>query len=145
MGAKFRLPIVVAGATGLSSLPRAARGPGADFSRGKQISVLVGSSAGGSASLYAQALARHMGRYLPGSPSFIVQHMPGGGGLVVANTVSNTTARDGTAFAITSRTTAIAPLLGNRNARFDGRKLNWIGTANVEYTTCFAWHTAAVK
>jgi tripartite-type tricarboxylate transporter receptor subunit TctC len=125
--------------------PAAAQDAVADFYRGKQVSVLVGSSPGGSASLYAQALARHMGRYLPGSPTFIVQHVPGAGGLVAANTVANTVPRDGTAFAITSRTTAIEPLLGNKNAKFDGRLFNWIGTANVEYTTCFAWHTAAVK
>jgi tripartite-type tricarboxylate transporter receptor subunit TctC len=129
----------------IASLPCAAQDPVADFYKGRQVSVLVGASAGGSASLYAQALARHMGRYLPGGPSFVVQHMPGAGGLVVANTIANTAPRDGTAFAITSRTTAIEPLLGNRNAKFDGRQLHWIGTANVEYTTCFAWHTAAVK
>src|SRR5262245_30510723 len=125
--------------------PCAAQDAVADFYRGKQVSVLVGSSAGGSASLYAQALARHMGRHLPGAPSLVVQHLPGAGGLVLANTMANTTPRDGTAFAITSRTTAIEPLLGNRNAKFDGRHFNWLGTANVEYTTCFAWHTATVK
>jgi tripartite-type tricarboxylate transporter receptor subunit TctC len=125
--------------------PCAAQDAVADFYRGRQVSVLVGSSAGGSASLYAQALAHHMGRHLPGGPSLVVQHMPGAGGLVLANTIANTAPRDGTAFAITSRTTAIEPLLGNRNAKFDGRQLNWLGTANVEYTTCFAWHTAAVK
>ena len=125
--------------------PGAAQDAVADFYRGRQVSVLVGSSPGGSASLYAQALARHMGRRLPGSPSLVVQHMPGAGGLVLANTMANTTARDGTAFAITSRTTAIEPLLGNRNAKFDGREFNWLGTANVESTTCFAWHTAAVR
>jgi hypothetical protein len=63
----------------------------------------------------------------------------------LAHSIANTATRDGTAFAITSRTTAIEPLLGNRNAKFDARELNWIGTANVEYTTCLAWHTAAVK
>src|SRR5262249_46489256 len=105
----------------------------------------VGSSSGGSASLYAQALARHMGRHLPGAPSFVVQHAPGAGGLVLANSIANTVARDGTAFAITSRTTAIEPLLGNQNAKFDAGQFNWIGTANVEYTPCLAWHTAAVK
>ena len=86
-----------------------------------------------------------MGRYLPGSPSFIVQHVPGAGGLVLANNMANTVTRDGTAFAITGRTAAIEPLLGNKNAKFDGRQFNWIGTANVEYTTCSLWHTARVK
>ncbi len=117
----------------------------ADFYRGKQVTIMVGFTAGGSSSLYAQALARHMGRYLPGSPNFIVQHVPGAGGLVVANTIANTATRDGTAFAITGRTAAIEPLLGNANAKFDGRKFGWLGTANVEYTTCLAWHTAPVK
>ena len=145
MRTAFEPAVFTAAALCLASLPCAAQDPVADFYKGKQVSVLVGSSPGGSASLYAQALARHMGRYLPGSPNFIVQHVPGAGGLVVANTVANTVVRDGTAFAITSRTTAIEPLLGNRNAKFDGRQFHWIGTANVEYTTCFAWHTAAVK
>jgi tripartite-type tricarboxylate transporter receptor subunit TctC len=140
-----KLALLLSAASCLTSPPCAAQDPVTDFYRGKQVTVLVGSSAGGTASLYAQALARHMGRYLPGGASFVVQHMPGAGGLVAANTIANTAARDGTAFAITSRTTAIEPLLGNRNAKFDGRQLQWLGTANVEYTTCFAWHTAAVK
>jgi tripartite-type tricarboxylate transporter receptor subunit TctC len=117
----------------------------ADFYKGRQMSILVGSSPGGSASLYAQALARHMSRHLPGNPNLVVQHMPGAGGLTAANTLANTAARDGSVIAIAPRTTAIEPLIGNRNAKFDGRALQWLGTANVEYTTCFAWHTAAVK
>jgi len=125
--------------------PGAAQDPVADFYRGKQVSILVGFTPGGSSSLYAQALARHMGRHLPGSPSFIVQHVPGAGGLLLANNVANTVPRDGTAFAITGRTAAIEPLLGNKNAKFDGRHFNWIGTANVEYATCSLWHTAKAK
>src|SRR6266478_8808951 len=117
----------------------------ADFYRGKQVTIMVGFTPGGSSSLYAQALARHMGRFMPGSPNFIVQHVPGAGGLLVANNIYNTAPRDGTTFAITGRTAAIEPLLGNANAKFDGRRFGWIGTANVEYTTCLAWHTAPVK
>jgi tripartite-type tricarboxylate transporter receptor subunit TctC len=117
----------------------------ADFYRGKQVAIMVGFGPGGSASLYSQALARHMGRHLPGSPSFVVQHVPDAGGLVVANTIYNTAPRDGLAFAITGRTMAIEPLLGGTNAKFDARRFGWLGTANVEYTTCLAWHTAAVK
>jgi tripartite-type tricarboxylate transporter receptor subunit TctC len=117
----------------------------ADFYKGKQITIMVGFGPGGSAGLYAQALARHMGRYLPGNPNFIVQHVPGAGGLVVANTIYNTAPRDGTTFAITGRAMAIEPLLGSQSGKFDARKFGWLGTANVEYTTCLAWHTAPVK
>jgi hypothetical protein len=117
----------------------------ADFYRGRQLTVVVGYGPGGSASFYAQALAHHMGRFLPGSPSLVVQHMPGAGGLLAANNIFNTAPRDGTVFAITGRTMAIEPLIGNSNAKFDGRKFSWLGTANVETTTCLAWRTSPVK
>lgn len=116
-----------------------------EFYRGKQISILVGFSAGGSSSLYAQALSRVMGRFIPGNPTVIVQHMPGAGGLAVVNHVWSNAPRDGTVIATTSRTAAVEPLLGNKAARFDALKLTWLGTANIEHTTCIAWHTAPVK
>src|SRR6478735_295833 len=140
----LKLAVFIAAALGLPSPPCAAQDV-ADFYKGKRISIIVGFTPGGSSSLYAQALPRHMGRYLPGNPTLIVQHVPGAGGLVAANNVYNTAPRDGTAFAITGRTVAIEPLLGNKNAKFDARQFNWIGTANVEYTTCALWHTAKVK
>src|SRR4051812_6213564 len=69
----------------------------ADFYRGKQITIVVGSApGGGSAPLYTQAVARHMGRHLPGTPNFVLQYMPGASGLVAANYIYNTAPRDGT-------------------------------------------------
>ena len=79
----LKLAVFIAAALGLPSLPCAAQEV-ADFYKGKQIAIVVGFTPGGSSSLYAQALARHMGRYLPGSPNLIVQHVPGAGGLVAA-------------------------------------------------------------
>src|SRR5262245_16494796 len=117
----------------------------ADFYRNRQIKIVIGFSAGGSSSLYAQVLARHIGKYIPGQPSIIPQHMPGAGSLVAANYINTNAARDGSEFGITSRTAAIEPLLGNPNARFDAHRFNWIGTANIENSVCIAWHTARVK
>ncbi len=145
MLARSCLRLLVAALALAASLPAHAQNAVADFYRGKQIAIMVGFGPGGSASFYAQALARHMGRHLPGNPSLVVQHVPGAGGLVVANTIYNTAPRDGLAFAITGRTAAIEPLLGNANAKFDGRKFGWIGTANVENTTCLSWYTSPVK
>ena len=45
----------------LAPLPCDAQDAVADFYKGRQISIMVGFSPGGSSSLYAQALARHMG------------------------------------------------------------------------------------
>ena len=145
MPIRLRAPLLLAVVLYASAIECAAQDAVADFYRGKQMSIVVGFSPGGSSSLYAQALARHMGRHLPGSPNIIIQHMPGAGSLVAANHIYNAAARDGTVFGTASRTVGIEPLLGNKNARFDALKFNWIGTANVEYTTCIAWHTAPVK
>jgi tripartite-type tricarboxylate transporter receptor subunit TctC len=137
--------VIVCGIALCLALPAAAQDSVADFYKGKQVTIMVGFTPGGSSSLYAQGIARHMGRFLPGNPNFIVQHVPGAGGLLLANNLNNTVTRDGTAFGITGRTAPIEPLLGTPNAKFDGRRFSWIGTANVEYTTCIAWHTAPVK
>jgi hypothetical protein len=68
-------------AAGLAGLlpPLAGAAPDslADFYRGRQLTLVVGYGPGGSASFYAQALAHHMGRFLAGTPSLVVQHMPG--------------------------------------------------------------------
>jgi tripartite-type tricarboxylate transporter receptor subunit TctC len=141
----IRLPLLLAATICVSAIECAAQDAVADFYRGKQVSIVVGFSPGGSSSLYAQALARHMGRHMPGAPNIIIQHMPGAGSLVAANHIYNAAARDGTVFGTATRTVGIEPLLGNKNARFDALKFNWIGTANVEYTTCIAWHAAPVK
>ncbi len=129
----------------LPSSPGAAQDAAADFYRGKQLSLVVSTGPGGSASLYAQAVARHIGPHLPGNPNIIVQHVPGAGGLVAANAAYSIAPRDGTVIYTTSRTVPLDPLLGNKSAHFDARKFNFIGTANVEYTTCISWHTAPVK
>jgi tripartite-type tricarboxylate transporter receptor subunit TctC len=125
--------------------PAAAQDAVAEFYKGKQVAITVGFGSGGSASLYSQVLARHMGRHMPGNPNFVVQHMPGAGGLLVTNNSANNAPRDGTLFTITDRAVPLEPLLGNPNAKFDARRFGWIGNANVEYTTCIAWHTARVK
>jgi tripartite-type tricarboxylate transporter receptor subunit TctC len=137
--------VLISAALCLMSPPCSAQDAVADFYRGKQINLVVSTGPGGSASLYGQAVARHMGRHLPGHPAIIVQHAPGAGGLVATNAAYAVAPRDGSAIYTTSRTVPLDPLIGNKAAKFDGRQFNWIGTANVEYTTCISWHTAPVK
>jgi tripartite-type tricarboxylate transporter receptor subunit TctC len=115
------------------------------FYAGKQITITVGTPAGSSASLYAQVVARHMGRHLPGAPTFIVQHLPGAGGLVAANRAYIAMPRDGTALVTTNSVIFTEPLLGGKGAQFEAPKFTWIGGTHVEHTTCVAWHTARVK
>ena len=51
----------------------------ADFYRGKQINIIVGSTAGGGYDAYARLIARHFSEHMPGNPEVVVQNMPGAG------------------------------------------------------------------
>ena len=53
----------------------------ADFYRGKSLELYIGSSVGGGYDAYARMLARHMGRFIPGNPTVIVQNVPGARGM----------------------------------------------------------------
>src|SRR5262245_62624451 len=51
----------------------------AQFYSGKQITVIVGSSAGGGYDIYARLLSRHMPKYIPSNPAMVVTNMAGAG------------------------------------------------------------------
>ena len=130
----------------LSLLPAfsaAAQTP-AGFYRGKQIEIDINSSVGGGYDLYARLLARHMGKYIPGTPTIVPKNMVGASGLRLANWLYSAAPRDGTVIGAVSRATAFEPLLGNSAAQYDGTKFNFIGSANDEVSVCVAWYTSGV-
>ena len=57
----------------------------AAFFKGKTIRILLSAGVAGGYAEYAHLLAQHMGDHLPGKPDFIVQSMPGAGGLLATN------------------------------------------------------------
>src|SRR5215470_7329804 len=81
---------VIAGAT-----TAAAQSPSVEaFYRGKTLSMVIGYAVGGSNDSYARALARHMGKHIPGNPTIIPKNMQAGSGLVAANYMANVAPRD---------------------------------------------------
>jgi tripartite-type tricarboxylate transporter receptor subunit TctC len=116
----------------------------ASFYKGKTIDLYIGYSAGGGYDVYARALARHMGRFIPGNPTIVPKNMPGAGSLVLANWLYNVAPKDGSAFGMIGRGTAFDPLLGSTKAQFDAAKFNWIGSMNDEVSVCVAWHTSGI-
>ena len=128
----------------LSPMAQAQAQDPAAFYKGKSIDLYIGYSAGGGYDVYARALARHMGRFIPGNPTIVPKNMPGAGSLVLANWLYNVAAKDGTAFGMIGRGTAFDPLLGSTKAQFDAAKYTWIGSMNDEVSVCVAWHTSGI-
>jgi tripartite-type tricarboxylate transporter receptor subunit TctC len=117
----------------------------ADFYRGKTIELYINVSVGGGYDLYARMVARHLGKHIPGNPIVLPKNMEGGGGMRLANWLYNVGPKDGTALGAVARAMAFEPLLGNKGAQYDGRKFNYLGSANDEVSVCVAWHTSGVK
>ncbi len=119
--------------------------PADAFYRGKQIRIVVGSTAGGDYDLWARLLARHMPRYIPGNPNIIVENMPGAGTLVATNHLFNAAPRDGTVIGMPSRSMPAAAVMKVANIRFDPVKFNWIGSPEVNHLVLFINNASAIK
>jgi tripartite-type tricarboxylate transporter receptor subunit TctC len=106
------------------------------FYQGKRIQIVVGSGAGGGYDVYARQVARHMSRFIPGAPTFVVQNMPGAGGVVGANYVANVAAKDGTVIAATQREVPLIQLMGQQGPRFNSNELQWLASLSSEPGVC---------
>lgn len=94
---------------------------------GRTVTVLVGNPPGGGYDRFARLVARHLARYLPGSPTVVVQNMPGAGGIVAANHLYNVARSDGYTLGLFNRNLVIAQLAGVQELRVDMRRWHWIG------------------
>ena len=117
----------------------------AEFYKGKAITMIVGSEAGGGYDIYARLLARHLGKHVPGNPDFIVQNRPGAGSVIATNYIAGVAPQDGSAILAPNRTAAFVQLLGQTNARYEAAKLNWLGSLNNEVGVLELARTAPAK
>jgi tripartite-type tricarboxylate transporter receptor subunit TctC len=122
----------------------------AQFYKGRQITVIVGSSAGGGYDIYARLLARHMPKYIPGNPSIIVSNMPGAGSNAAVAHIYNVAPKDGTFIGAPQNSAIMDALfdatLGNaRRLRHDATKLVHIGSATTDHYVCIARSDAPIK
>jgi tripartite-type tricarboxylate transporter receptor subunit TctC len=103
----------------------------ADFYKGKTVTVIVGYSPGGGYDTYARVLAKHIGKYIPGNPTVVIQNMPGAGSLVAANHLFKIAPKDGTAFGTFARNMPMLGMIGtDQNVQFDPRQFTWLGSSS---------------
>ncbi len=132
---------IAAGLTALGILAAT----GAQAQKAQNVTIVVGSSASGLYDLTARLWSRHLGRFLPGEPSVIVQNLPGAGGLTAINQLYNLSPKDGSQLGVINASAVMLALFGDPSARFDPRKLTWIGGRSQETAVCGFWHTTRPK
>ncbi len=115
---------------------------GADFYRNKEITFVVSTGPASGFDLSARLIARHLPRFIPGSPAIVVRNMPGAGGLTATNWLYNLAPKDGLNIGMINTNLAFNPLFGDKNAKFVAEKFNWLGSPSKETALFVVWHTS---
>lgn len=129
----FKITVLSLAVVGLQSVAPA----GAEnFYEGKTIRFIVGYAPGGGYDTYTRAIARYIGRHIPGNPTSVVENMEGAGSLVAANYLYNKADADGLVLANFNSGMVTQQALGSRGVRFDARKFGWIGAPVKGFPAC---------
>jgi tripartite-type tricarboxylate transporter receptor subunit TctC len=133
--------LVVLIASGLSA---AAQTP-EEFYKERQVTLYIGSSAGGGYDRFGRLLARHIGQHIPGNPVIVPRNMPGASGIKVANYLYSVAPKDGSAIGTFNQAIPLRQVLDKSGVDFDASKFGWIGTMGSTVDVLFTWHGSGVQ
>ena len=106
------------------------------FFEGKTVRIVVGFAAGGGFDTHARVLSRHIGRHIPGTPTIVVDNMPGAGSLIAANQLYRIAKPDGLTIGHFNGGLFLGQVLGQAGIEFDARKFELIGAIAKEDIAC---------
>jgi tripartite-type tricarboxylate transporter receptor subunit TctC len=142
---RFAFAIALAASALLLSAPICAADPVADFYKGRELTILIGHPPGGSYDLYAQLAAAHIGKFIPGRPTVIVQQMPGGGGSKATAHFYNRAPHDGSIISLFPETIAYVQLMDPVQGKWDVTKMHYIGSLAPVNSTFMIRKDGAIK
>src|SRR5215813_11365029 len=145
--AVVRITALILGCVGITALlqsPASAQSV-EEFYKSRQINMLIGGGAGGGYDAYYRALARHIGKHIPGQPTIIPRNQPAASGLAAAAALYTTAEKDGATIGAFPNNVPMDPLFGHPGARYDALKLNWIGSIGKLQNVCATWHLSPIK
>ncbi|HTI88503.1 MAG TPA: tripartite tricarboxylate transporter substrate-binding protein [Alphaproteobacteria bacterium] len=116
-----------------------------DFFAGKTVSLLVSSDPSGGFDTYTRLLAPYLQKYLPGKPTMVVQNMPGGGGLRVAQYMYSVAEKDGTKIGNVRAANALDSMLNIRGGDMDPTRFQWVGNMNGDTLVCEFSDTSGIR
>jgi tripartite-type tricarboxylate transporter receptor subunit TctC len=111
----------------------------------KSLTIVVGSPPGGGYDVYARVLARHMGRHLPGTPSIIVQNLPGASSLKAVQYLDTNAPRSGSVIAAFNPGIINESLLSPEKVRFKLTEMAFVGSITRDLRVCYAWGATGIK
>jgi len=129
----------------LAPLAISGRAAAEDFYKGKTIRFIVGYAPGGGYDTYTRAVARYMGKHIPGNPVTVVENMEGAGSLLAANYMFNKAEPDGLTVGNFNSGMVTQQALDARGIRFDAMKFGWVGSPGKGWPTCMVMGFTGLK
>jgi tripartite-type tricarboxylate transporter receptor subunit TctC len=140
--ARWAVFAVILVAAGVMGRPAAA----AEFYAGKTLDFMIGADVGGGHDIYARLLARHLPRYIPGSPAIVPKNLPGAGSGRAAAFIASVAPKDGTVIGAVFPGVVVGPLLEDRGQTlFDPTQFAYLATADSGTRVCATYQTSKVK
>jgi tripartite-type tricarboxylate transporter receptor subunit TctC len=106
------------------------------YYRGRTVRLIVAFSPGGGYDTYSRTIARHLGKYIPGNPSVVVDNMTGAGGIIHANYMFKQAKPDGLTIGNNSGGLFLQQVMGAKGIEFDGKKFAYLGAPAVDHLVC---------
>jgi tripartite-type tricarboxylate transporter receptor subunit TctC len=122
----------------------AAAQPVADFYAKTRLVVMVSFPPGDTYDLYGRLVAKAIVKYIPGSPSYVVENQAGAGGRTLANQLYGASPRDGSVLGLVNQGVPTDEALDQPGVRLKSKEFAWIGSPYTPVNVIFAWHTAPV-
>jgi tripartite-type tricarboxylate transporter receptor subunit TctC len=119
--------------------------PVEDFYKGKTITMVVSTGAGGVFDTTARTLAKYMTQHIPGKPAIIVTNMPGAGHVRATVYMFTRAARDGTYIGLVNNGIPLQQVVDGAAAQYDASRFNWLGSAGLSNLLTVAWRASGVR
>ena len=131
----------------LSVLAFAAAGARADdFYRGKTVSIIVGSTPGGSFDLISRAMSRYIGQHLPGKPNVVVQNMPGAASMTALGYIESIALADGTVLGTFLPGIITQSIVTPDKIRANMSNLGWVGVVSADFSrVCYGYGPNGIR
>jgi tripartite-type tricarboxylate transporter receptor subunit TctC len=113
-----------------AALAVAAGGVQAQDYSGRTLKIVIPYGPGGTYDKYGATFADHLGKFIPGQPNIILQHMPGAGGAKAMNWAYNAMPKDGFNMIVPLDNSVVNQLMRPKKMRYDARNYTWIGSSN---------------
>ncbi len=112
------------------SIPAFAQTP---FYQGKTITIIQGTSPGGSSDMLTRSMIPFLQKHIPGNPTVVSEYMPGGGGTKAANHVFKNIKPDGLTIGRVGGGLVANAILGEQGVLYDLDKFIYLGSPHSAY------------